>query len=234
MEPLRLRGPASSPLDTPLGHLSEATGERERGGGRRNRGRGHGASTRGRSVSQHSTRPRPSLPNGNVTAGASLHAGGLDGGADGGGDEGNGDRRGSGVWSTAETRRFRQQRQRRDRTVFGRGTTAVAGLRGAPRPPRYVWLGRVISGNEADIQTHMKDRGINIKGIAKVSHQDAKYHSFKINIDVNDETKVLDSEFWPSGMICKRWWKRDMNISKDRPENGEENPNSDQSNQDHH
>ena len=49
----------------------------------------------------------------------------------------------------------------------------------------------------------LKNNNININGIEKMSHPEAKYSSFKISISVTDKQKVLDSSFWPNGIQRK-------------------------------
>ena len=109
------------------------------------------------------------------------------------------------------------RRRRRDRAVFGRGTTAVQGLAGAPVRPRCVWLWRVLRGDTDDIKQHMEDRGVTVEEISKVSHPEAKFKSFKIQIPAESEKQILDSEFWPQGMMCKRWWDRDDDVVNSQP-----------------
>ena len=58
---------------------------------------------------------------------------------------------------------------------------------------------------ESEIECHVKDSGIVPRSVETVSHADAMYKSFKLTVSVNDMGKVLDADFWPEGIMVRRY-----------------------------
>ena len=50
-----------------------------------------------------------------------------------------------------------------------------------------------------------KDNGIKPRSVVTVSHADALYKSFKLTVSVNDVAKTLDADFWPEGIMVRRY-----------------------------
>ena len=180
----------------------------------RGRGRGSGAignSALPKNSEQIAQRPAPNHECSNIPS-KRFSPPGVEGESPVGDEEG-------GVSIDTNWQQVTNPRRRRDRAVFGRGTTSVAGLAGAPLRPRYVWLWRVLQGGEEDIKKHMLDQGVQAENISKVSHPDAKFSSFKIQVTAEHEKLVLNSEFWPHGLMCKKWWNRDTDSIENKEEN---------------
>jgi len=51
-----------------------------------------------------------------------------------------------------------------------------------------------------DIKLYMVVNTVDVRSIDCVSNDNATYCSFKVEIKVSDLSKVLDGEFWPSGV----------------------------------
>ena len=109
---------------------------------------------------------------------------------------------GGGDWTSV--RRGRPQRRGRRRAT-GCSDARVDGLVGAPPPPRHVLLARIVNGNEEKIQSFFDKNKVNVVGITKVSHKDAKYSSYKISLNKSDLDTVLQDSFWPRGVVCEAW-----------------------------
>ena len=56
-----------------------------------------------------------------------------------------------------------------------------------------------------EIESHVKDNGIEPRSVVTVSHADAMYKSFKLTVSVNDVAKTLDADFWPEGIMVRRY-----------------------------
>ena len=59
------------------------------------------------------------------------------------------------------------------------------------------------------MKNYLEENGVTVKEITKMSHEEAKFNSFKVYIDKNELDKVFDDLFWPTGVHCKIWWNRD-------------------------
>ena len=87
------------------------------------------------------------------------------------------------------------------------GTREANGrFRGAQAPSRDIFVYRVENDAlESEIECHVKDNGIVPRSVETVSHADAIYKSFKLTVSVNDMGKVLDADFWPEGIMVRRY-----------------------------
>lgn len=97
---------------------------------------------------------------------------------------------------------------RRGRRVIGCGKASVSGFEGAPPPLRHIWVSRVHRGTAETLSTFIEKQQVKVFYNEKVSHENAKFSSFKIGISKNDLAKVLDDSFWPQGVQCQPWRDR--------------------------
>ena len=107
------------------------------------------------------------------------------------------------LYQPREVRRMRKQ-QSHSAVV---GTREANGrFRGAHAPSRDIFVYRVENDAlESEIECHVKDNGIVPRSAETVSHADAMYKSFKLTVSVNDMGKVLDADFWPEGIMVRRY-----------------------------
>ena len=107
------------------------------------------------------------------------------------------------LYQPREVRRMRKQ-QSHSAVV---GTREANGrFRGAQAPSRDIFVYRVENDAlESEIECHVKDNGIVPRSVETVSHADAMYKSFKLTVSVNDMGKVLDADFWPEGIMVRRY-----------------------------
>ena len=87
-------------------------------------------------------------------------------------------------------------------------------LQGAPPPTRLLFLSRITNGNFSSVDNYLRSKNVKLYNIVLVSHNDAKYNSYKISVSLYDIAKVLDASFWPTGIKCRRW--RDKEIGNSR------------------
>ena len=80
--------------------------------------------------------------------------------------------------------------------------------RRALQPIRQIWLSRIYNGNEQLIKKYMEDNHVKVHSIEKVSHELARFSSYKIAISVSNIDKVFEESFWPDGVKCKSWHNR--------------------------
>ena len=78
-------------------------------------------------------------------------------------------------------------------------------LKGGPQPTVNIYLGRISYGDIHSVKNWLKASDVKSYNIDIVSHKDAKFKSFKIEIPKYNLNSVLDPEFWPRGVICKVW-----------------------------
>lgn len=129
--------------------------------------------------------------------------------------------------STNNNRRWSNASQRGGRppTGFGHGsrfngaTPAVAAAAaaaaanagsgrprlGAPPPSRFLVIARVMKDRTTDdVNNYIKDidSSIEIRSLFKISHDEAPFHKFKLEVSVADYNKVSNRTFWDSGIYC--------------------------------
>ena len=122
------------------------------------------------------------------------------------------------------------QSGRRRRRVTGSDGTVVPGLEGAPPPLRHIWVSRVKHGDASALNDFIVQRQIKVYDIEKVSHDNAKFNSFKISISKNDVSNVLNDSFWPAGVQCQIWRSPVKRDGTERPQVVSEDDNNDQNN----
>ena len=59
-----------------------------------------------------------------------------------------------------------------------------------------------------EIKQYMVVTNVDVRSIECVSSDNATYCSFKVEIKVSDLSKVLDGEFWPSGVHVRRYYQQ--------------------------
>ena len=91
------------------------------------------------------------------------------------------------------------------RHIIGNNNSAGGNLRGAPPPPRNIFVSRVLDGDTKLMTDFLNLNNVKVNEIQMTSHPESKYSSFKINISVYDRDKVLDPSFWPFGIKCEMW-----------------------------
>ena len=89
-----------------------------------------------------------------------------------------------------------------------RNNTAGNRLEGAPLPRRSIFLSRVSRGDVDSIKLHLEDNNVDVIDITQANHPQAKFKSFKIQITLADVNKVLNYNFWPKGMMVKKWYEK--------------------------
>ncbi len=62
-----------------------------------------------------------------------------------------------------------------------------------------------------EMKKYVVDEGVEVHSVETVSHANAKTKSFRIEIDFKDKDKVLNPEFWPTGIGLKVWRHRNGN-----------------------
>ena len=80
--------------------------------------------------------------------------------------------------------------------VFVQLTVGSEGL----RPPAETYL-----GTELRTRHHKARLNHTLRSVVTVSHADALYKSFKLTVSVNDVAKTLDADFWPEGIMVRRY-----------------------------
>ena len=101
-----------------------------------------------------------------------------------------------------------EQRKHKRRAKAVTGVVRSNKLSGAPEPSRDVFVYRVKKNTQADdIRDYMDDQGICVRDIKKISHEDAMFDSFKVELKMADLTAVVNAQFWPEGVNVRRFFK---------------------------
>ena len=56
------------------------------------------------------------------------------------------------------------------------------------------------------------NRQVKVYAIEKVSHDDAPMQSFKVTINSDDFNTVMDAEFWPAGVRCRKFFRKTISF----------------------
>lgn len=104
--------------------------------------------------------------------------------------------------SFIQVERRRRPQKRRNVTV---GTNSQNdGVLGAPAPSRHIVIERVMRSTSLESLRKLIDKnGIIVRSLEALSHVEAKYQKFKLEVPKSDLQKVYNGENWPVG-VCVR------------------------------
>ena len=89
---------------------------------------------------------------------------------------------------------------------FLTGKKTAAGIRGAPDPSRFLFIYRVHSDTStSDLRDFIGDQNVVIRSFDCVSHEEAKFKSFKLEVSMEDYDKIYNDELWPSGVRIRKY-----------------------------
>jgi len=101
----------------------------------------------------------------------------------------------------------KQRKKTRPRPVTGTRTLLAGGSKGAPTPSRDIFVYWIEKDTPDDvIKDYIVAYGIKVRSVECVSTENATFNSFRVEISVSDLSKVLDPEFWPTGVCVRRFY----------------------------
>ena len=101
---------------------------------------------------------------------------------------------------------YEKKLQRKKRVVKGRATNQT--LKGAPPPSREVFIYRVDKEATCDeLKQYVESGHVAVRDLVVMSHEHAMFKSFKLTISVADLSKIYDEDFWPDGIMVRRFNK---------------------------
>lgn len=99
----------------------------------------------------------------------------------------------------------RRQDARRRKVITGTKGN-VGSFKGAPEPSRDFFVSRVATDvSTTDIRDYLTERDISVRLLDKVSHEDAKFQSFKLTVPVSSVKDLLSDDVWPCGVKVRRY-----------------------------
>jgi hypothetical protein len=100
----------------------------------------------------------------------------------------------------------KENKKKKHTIIMGRGSGQSGGLKGAPEPSRDLFIFRVDKSTlEADITNHLANHSVTIQTLECVSHQNAKYKSFKLSVPKSEYDKLFDENLWPEGIMIRKY-----------------------------
>ena len=70
--------------------------------------------------------------------------------------------------------------------------------------------------DEEDLKDNLLERNITVRNIAKVSNEESKFDSFKVETTTSHMYKILAPSFWPSGIHVRTFFKP-KSLNSDEP-----------------
>jgi hypothetical protein len=105
------------------------------------------------------------------------------------------------------------KRQRRQYKIIKGKTTAGLSFKGAPLPDRYLFIHRVDSTvKTSDVNEHLVNNNFTVRKLECISHDMAKFKSFKLTVPVDQFSKLFDECLWPEGVRVRKYsqpWERE-------------------------
>ena len=105
---------------------------------------------------------------------------------------------------------FQKKLNRRRKVIKGRSENGT--IRGAPPPSRELFVYRVDKGTTCEeLKHYIENSGVTVRDLSILSHINAMFKSFKLTISVSDINKILNEDFWPCGIMVRRYNKPRQN-----------------------
>ena len=111
-------------------------------------------------------------------------------------------------WEMTREQRLKIRREkRRKETVVGKRENNSVVKSGQKHIKVFVF--RVHRDeSEESIKSFISSEGVEVVGITQVSNENAFMKSFKVTINFEDLSKVLDEDFWPMGICCRKFYEK--------------------------
>lgn len=93
------------------------------------------------------------------------------------------------------------KKQRRRGVVGSRDDSSLKGN----EPRRVLFVYRLDKATTADELNNYLKQSVGPFECVKISHEDAHNASFKVAVPLSDSRKMLNSDFWPSGVCCRHY-----------------------------
>lgn len=108
--------------------------------------------------------------------------------------------------SKHELKKKRDKENRRRNVIVGTGS-AISGVKGAPEASRDIFIFRLheTTTHEA-LETFIKKKGCEVRNLARVSNDNAKYKSFRLTVPKSQFAKLLSDTEWPEGVSVRKYF----------------------------
>ena len=104
--------------------------------------------------------------------------------------------------SRQDKRRMLREKRKRDAVVSKRQHSSLRG--GHKYADIFVFrVHRDVDGEE--VKSFIKDEDIPVMDFRIISNREARMKSYKVTIRNHDYEKVMDVNFWPDGIACRRY-----------------------------
>ena len=78
-------------------------------------------------------------------------------------------------------------------------------------PNRDLFISRINSDIKLDsIKDYISNKNIKIIDIKFVSNKESKFNSYKLTVDINIATTILNTSIWPYGLCISKWYSRKL------------------------
>ena len=99
----------------------------------------------------------------------------------------------------------RYHRSKQSRPIV-RGNRSDDLIQGAPVASRFLFIYRVRKTTSVDnINTYLMDIDVDVRSLESVSHKDAKYKSFKLEVSKDDHKTLFSEDAWPNDICVKQY-----------------------------
>ena len=107
----------------------------------------------------------------------------------------------------------KEAKRRRRQVVKGKKSGEESGLRVAPEPSRDIFVYRLVKDTkEKEITEYMTKNKMAPRAVTKVSHEDSKLASFRVEVQASLLQVALDPDSWPENVCVRRFWKRSTDV----------------------
>ncbi len=100
---------------------------------------------------------------------------------------------------------YKSRRKKNKRIIVG--TKVTDKIRGAPEPSRSVFVRVHSSTTFEDLKEYIESLGLEVRSLDKISHEDAKSKSYRLDIPKRQYNYAFDASIWPKEVTIKPFYR---------------------------
>lgn len=98
---------------------------------------------------------------------------------------------------------------KRKKAKVVRGKVKSDIIKGAPLPKRDLFVARIDPNTDDDqLKQFIGEKGLKVLKLERLSHDEAKYKSYKLTIPVDEMSKVFSEDMWPEGCEVRKFFQK--------------------------
>lgn len=107
-----------------------------------------------------------------------------------------------------QVRNIKKAARRKKRVIFGNSSES-SDLKGGDFS-KSLFIFHITKETSTDSVRNFVEKKVKVKELTLLSHEASKFKSFKVTVAKSDVEIMMNENFWPEGVGCKYFWKRNV------------------------